>query len=263
MADPISIASGVAGIIALAGSVVATCYKYGCAVKDAPREVQRLLNEVTSLAGVLTGVRTLVDAHSGPTSPPAKASEKPGEEDGRDPPPYEDPWNVDLESLKAPVEDCRAVLQELQDALSGASWERRGERDQKLKRAFKRLMWPLKQRETDALASRLERCKATFLSALTATNISISTDLLNIVEDIRGTLAVDRWERQLEARKAEVQRIYKWLSPVDPAVAHRAAQKLHLGGTGQWIFDHPAWKEWASSKRGLLWLKGIREWISH
>ena len=256
MADPVSVASGVAGIITLAGAVVATCYRYGCAVKNAPHEAQSLLHEVTSLAGVLTGVRALVEARSRPTLPPEEVPEKSGKDD--DPPPYEEAWAVDLASLEGPVEDCRATLQELKDALDSAGWER----DRKLRRVFTRLAWPLKRPQTDAIISRLERCKSTFLSALTATNLSVSTDILHAVEDIRGSLAVDRWERQLAARKAEMERIYKWLSPVDPAVAHRAAQKLQLGGTGQWIFKHPAWKEWAGSERGLLWLRGIRKCIS-
>ena len=256
MADPLSIAAGVSGLISLAGEVTLTCYRYGCAVKHAPKEIQDLLNEITSLTGVLASVQALIDAHadqqrSTDDVPPADAKDK---EDSDPPPPYElGAPKVDLKRLEPPVADCRAVLGDLKGKLQRASFED----DHRVRKAFKRFTWPLKQPETREMLHRLERDKATFISALTSTNVAVSVQVLDVVQDIRGALAIDRFERKLERQRADMQRLYKWLSPVNPAVAHRAAQHLHLEGTGEWLFRETAWTEWAEGKCDLLWLRGI------
>ena len=60
MTDPLSLAASLAGLLSLTGAIVSNCYRYGCAVRDAPLEIQSLVNELTAVAGVLVGVRGLV-----------------------------------------------------------------------------------------------------------------------------------------------------------------------------------------------------------
>src|SRR5689334_14417751 len=60
MADPLSISSGIAGILSLAGLVLSQCYQYGCNVAGAPEEAQKLISEVTSLSGILVGIQAMV-----------------------------------------------------------------------------------------------------------------------------------------------------------------------------------------------------------
>ena len=156
MADPISIASGIAGLISLAGSVVSTCYQYGCAVKSAPTEIQKLLGEVMSLSGVLTAVKSLIDAETAKVYTDEKT-------DCRSdyPPPYR------FVELEGPLNDCRCALEEIEAVLKKAS----SKEEHKLGKAFKRLIWPLKQPETMAIVARLERSKSAFMLTLTVTNV--------------------------------------------------------------------------------------------
>ncbi len=127
MTDPLSIATGVAGIISLAGVVIGQCYRYGCGVSDAPDEARRLVFEVTGLSGILVGVQGLV-----------KQSDLPG---------------YQIESV---LKDCKLVLESLSSRLqkyapsSGKSSS---------KRALNRLLWPLRKSETEELIIALERHK--------------------------------------------------------------------------------------------------------
>ena len=236
MADPLTIASG----IVLAGQVISTCFKYGCNVKDAPKEGLQFVDELTSLAGVLTGIKAFVDSREdAPKEPSEKRRHGGRSKDG--PPPYEDAApRVDLAVLTAPIQDCNSVLKEILTRLQ----KLRPEDDGRFKKAIKRLVWPFKQPETMDMIARLERNKTILLSAMTSTTVTVSAQVLDAVQDIRG---------------AHMQRIYKWLSPVDPSIAHRAAQSLRLSGTGQWLFDEVPWKKWASGKSSFLWLRGIRK----
>ena len=251
MADPVSIASGIAGLISLAGQVSLACYQYGCAVKGAPKDIQDLQNEVTSLAGVLTSVQALVEAKDAGSS--SSGQEKSQEVELGDPPPYEAQDHIDLAQIRGSVGDCQLVLEEVRSKLQRAHRDE----DTRIQKNVRRFIWPLKQAETRTLLARLERNKATFVSALASTNVSLSAQVLNVAQDIKRELALDRWERQLERKRVEMRRLYGWLSPVDPAISHRAARKLHQPGTGEWLFREQHWQLWASGKEKLLWLRGI------
>ena len=217
MADPLSIASGIAGLISLAAKVSLACYQYGCAVKGAPREVQALSNEVTNLAGVLTSVKALVEARGSTSSPDDLGKSSAKSDAPNDPPPlYEAAQHVDLEGLKAPVKNCYVILEAVEVKLRQASFDD----DRRVQKVFRRLIWPFKLPETRDMLSKLERYKGTFISALTSTNVSISVQVLDVVQDIRGALAVDRWERQLEKQRADMEQIYRSpkFHPLDASV---------------------------------------------
>ncbi len=68
MADPISISSGKAGLLSLAGLVLGQCYSYGFAVAEAPSEAKRLAAELTHLSGVLVGTQGFVKSTEGESS---------------------------------------------------------------------------------------------------------------------------------------------------------------------------------------------------
>jgi hypothetical protein len=65
MADPISITSGIAGLVSLAGTVLGTCYRFGCAVADVPGEAKRLASELRNLSGVLVGIQGIENHDDG------------------------------------------------------------------------------------------------------------------------------------------------------------------------------------------------------
>lgn len=127
MTDPLSVITGVAGIISLAGAVIGQCYRYGCGVSGAPEEAKRLVSEVTGLSGVLVGVQSLV-----------KQSDLPG-------------YQI-ANSLK----ECKIVLETLSSNLRKYS---PGSSSSSGKRVMNRLLWPLRKTEMEELISTLERHK--------------------------------------------------------------------------------------------------------
>ena len=88
-----------------------------------------------------------------------------------------------LKGLEAPVREFGEVLGEVERGLEKievgieGGIESRGEigvglgKRAKVKRMVGRLVWPFKRQETMGLVERLERCKATFLAALTAADV--------------------------------------------------------------------------------------------
>jgi len=127
MADPLSISSGIAGLISLAGVVIGQCYRYGCAVSGAPEEARRLIAEITGLSGILIGVQSLT----------AENEKSPF------------PWETTVIECRQLLEGLSVRLQKYgPDPAKSSS-----------KRIISRLMWPLRRDETADILSAIERHK--------------------------------------------------------------------------------------------------------
>jgi len=48
--------------------------------------------------------------------------------------------------------------------------------------------------------------------------------------------------------------MFEWLGGVDPSINHYNAVKLHLPGTGGWIFADDGYKTWENERNATLWL---------
>ena len=156
--DPLSLATGIAGLIQISGLVISCCYDYGCAVSSAPTEQRQLLTEINTLSGLLIGLQFRVNADSSNTSDSTYG----------------------MAGIGDTVMECQVILKEVADRLEGVSvgvevgesvgeGERMGAR-RKFRMGIKRAVWPLKKKETIELVDRLERQKATLTMAL-STNI--------------------------------------------------------------------------------------------
>ena len=54
----------------------------------------------------------------------------------------------------------------------------------------------------------------------------------------------------------KVQRILKWLSPLDPWAQHREARDQYRSGTLEWFLKHPTFVQWLNGNTPMLWCPG-------
>lgn len=134
MTDPVSLVTGIAGLLSLAGEVISKCYRYGCAVSGAPDEAKRLVTELTGLSGILVGVQVLVKNSALPE--------------------YQ---------LETSLKNCLYVLQTLSSKLQKYSPESGTSTG---KRTISRLLWPLRRSDTEELITAVERHKNTLSLSL-------------------------------------------------------------------------------------------------
>jgi hypothetical protein len=134
MTDPLSRATGVAGLLSLAGTVISQCYHYGCGVADAPEEAKKLAFEVTSLSGLLVGIQNLAKHHEFPT-----------------------------QDIRPVLQECRTSLQLLSTKLQKHAPQPTKSYKEQL---MKRLLWPLRKTDCEHLIVALERNKRSLSLAL-------------------------------------------------------------------------------------------------
>ena len=243
MADPLSIASGVAGLITLAELVYFGTCRYIRTVKDAKEEARTLSDGLRDLLNVLCQLRLWAARMEA--------------EDGLQP---------SESSCCLPVIDsCHRVLLRLSSRLEKLDPNKSSES------FLRQLKWPFSSSEMRKLMENLEHLKSTITLALSSKNTMAIVDILSkqekvakdvklIKEELKDGLARQRaLEEKLDslASKKDRQTILDFFGKISPAQRHQTSQTLRYPNTGMWLLEADEFKEWLSGIRRALWLSGI------
>lgn len=261
MADPVSVASGVAGLVTLAIQVSGTVYQYASRVKDKSKNVHELRDELLLLGEVLSKLRDFL------SSDEAKSNDFDGD-------------NV----LQRAVSACKDRIERIGDKLKSS--------DGRLGRVVDRLVWPFKEEEVRNLMDSLRRYRNTFAFAAnvqgyrilskTATDARTSLDQLQNLakqtedlyaqqglvmeaaaeqstklKSILGLLPmlestsdeireVSHAMRLQELREQERRTtdILDWLCPLADLHKHKDVQGRRARGTGRWLLETDEFNSW-------------------
>ncbi|KAH8913014.1 hypothetical protein BR93DRAFT_906681 [Coniochaeta sp. PMI_546] len=222
MADPISLAASIVAFVEITDRVIRACKHCIDAVKDAPRDMQIILGEVTSLRAIIDSLN-VADLHVNTLRLVPGLFDKTG-----------------------PVEACLRCLLSLEALLppapsqpSQSGWRRI---------TFAELAWPLKESKARKLLAEISLHKSTLL-------LAINGDMVHDIKDIRA--GVGRLEYRLT--EAQRQEVYRWLECTNPSPLHNSAVKNHERETGTWLLRLPEWTAWLQPDvpRRLLWVHGI------
>jgi hypothetical protein len=231
--DPLSIASGVAGLVTLADVVISRTYNTIIACKHASEDSRRLLREVQTLVGILQGLSSL-ESKIGAA---ALQSHIPA----------------------AQILSCQQTLQNIRDKLEKSDPKEDGiSIFQKAKRTLK---WPLSASDTEKFLSEMERHKATF-------DLALSVDALDAIlssKEANGKTAtkIDHVIHALDRlckieHTKEQRRFLQIIGAGDADEAYRANLKLHQHGTGLWFLEEgKPFSSWLATPCSKLWVYGI------
>jgi hypothetical protein len=137
MAEVLGVAASVAGLMTIADSIVRKGFNFIKDVKEAEESVEKLVEEVNNLSGVLHSLNNVVERL---------------EEDER---------TVDPSTRIHYIESCYKTLKKINDHFDEALPATLLSRGQKLK-------WPLKKAHTKELLDEIGRHKATMILAMGA-----------------------------------------------------------------------------------------------
>lgn len=224
MVEPLSITSGIAGLITLSTAVLAAGYKYLNSVSSAPEDFKSLVRETASLNAVLS---QLISHSLSEQIVPQIISHNLVQQD------VLQDCEQTLHNIQSLIRDCELV--------SG----------QRRKKAVNTLLWPLKQREIIKNHERLGRLCA---SSHTAISIKSASTLQTLEhEQKRGNDIIRELARN--ADEIQEQKILDWLSSLDPAAKHTATTLLKQPGTDEWFFQEQAVLDWMNHGK-LFWVHG-------
>jgi len=225
MADPLSITSGIAGLVTLSTAVLAAGYNYVSSVLSAPEDLKSLVRETASLSAILSQFIS----HSLSNQEGQRSSSH--------------------TLLKQDVlRDCEDTLRNIQSLIHDCELDSKHRR----KNAVNALLWPLKQKEIIKNRERLGRLCATLHSTISVESASTLRALEH--EQKCGNEAVRELARNING--LQEQKILDWLSVLDPTVKHTAITLLKQPGTGEWFLREKPVLDWLHNGE-LFWLHGI------
>ena len=212
-------AATVIQLMQFSGVVLSQCYNYVSKAKNAPKEIQNAIGEVSGLRSNLKHLKPLA-------------------EDSSD---YRFMILKSLNQPKGPFMDCSETLKALEKkltALTEASDVRR------------RLQWPLEAKKIDELLKKLDGHKTAFILALTGDTAKLTAEIEEAISDIKSTVVDIRAKEQRD-------RILEWLKGPEPSTNHHAAQKKKEAGTCEWLLNSTQFKAFGEGDNQLMWLHGI------
>jgi hypothetical protein len=185
-------------LVQFSGDVLLICYNYIQKAKNAPKEVQRTIDKVSSLRSNLEHLKPLAD-----------------DTDHR---------FIIPKSLNQPngtFEDCFETLKALEKKLTART---------EASEARRRLQWPLETKKVNELLQKLAGHKTAFILALTGDVAKSTAEIEVAVRDIKSSLEEMKIKEQRE-------RVLGWLKGPEPGTSHQKAQESKEAGTCEWLIN--------------------------
>ncbi|KAF4901910.1 Vegetative incompatibility protein HET-E-1 [Colletotrichum fructicola] len=233
MADPLSVAASIAGLISVADVVFTRLVKYGKAVNNAEKELKELTKDVNLLGGSLDSLSRLARAL----------------EDGS----FSKNLHMDY------IDDCNEMLEEMKEKLGKVEADS----------AKGKLFWPGRSSRLKAWREDISRHQRLINAALSSDTLQALLQILShedrqleeIHSEIRGirniVSRVDKDSRHSreESRRSKVQAFFLKCNPQE---SYEMSLRLRHPRTGLWLINRlPQFQRWLSAPKSNLWLKGI------
>ncbi|KAF4437624.1 hypothetical protein FACUT_5556 [Fusarium acutatum] len=236
MADPLSLAASIAGLISLADVIFRTTYKFIRAAKDAKDEIQSLLDEINNLSSVLRYLEALTAdlENEGQSSDPTLRNHY--------------------------LNHCHRTFIKIESRVKKASESFKKSRFDGVVRQLK---WPFSSSEMKELLSELSRHKETISVALLADSMRKIQLSLSKSDDIdKKITALGDVARRIEinttiAVNKRKRRILNHFMKANPQPALQTSIKLRYSMTGLWLTESPTFIRWLETPGSKLWLTGI------
>ncbi|KAL3292692.1 ankyrin repeat protein [Colletotrichum asianum] len=226
MADAVSVAASIAGLVSLADVIFTRLIKYGKAVKNAEKELKELTKDVNLLGGSLDSLSRLARALD------------------------DDSFNSNCRMDY--VDDCSETLLDMERKLSKVEADS----------AKGRLLWPGRSSRLKAWREEISRHQGMISTALSADTLQALLQILShedrqtkeIISEVRETRRiVSRVEDDSRRSKLEA-----FFLKYNPQGNYQMSLQLRHPRTGLWLINRlPQFQHWLSASKSALWLRGI------
>ncbi|KAK9776084.1 hypothetical protein SCAR479_07304 [Seiridium cardinale] len=239
MADPLSVASGIAGLIGVADIVFVKTLqirKHYKVAKNAENDVENFSTQISVIAGMLKRLQLLAEALK------------------------DDPFD---HSLKPEVTNaCYHTLREIQKKIKKSEQNLQG-KDQ-VARWREKLRWPFSSDEMRALLQDLSQHQNNLQLALSADSMSSLVLCLSKQESLKSTMAqVSLHTEQIREICVRVhlstqqKAVRDFFMKVNPNEYFSMSLRLRYPSTGLWIRRSAPYQRWLDVPHSHLWLSGI------
>lgn len=238
MADPLSLAASLAGLVSLCDTVFRSVYKYVRSAKEAKDEITKIAQELQSFTGILRGVQALAQSL---------------EEDG-------DTYDPAIRVHH--VYHCEQALNKINERMRRAA--QKVEKGRSIGGLVQQLKWPFSKKETQEVLEELERHKNNM-------NLGIATDSMHkmqillskqketdiVVTETRRVVREIHTEIVVDSKKRRVLNFFMDTSKVNPQTSLDTNIRIRHPMTGLWLTESSVFIQWLDTPGSKVWLSGI------
>jgi len=228
MADPLSVASGVAGLVSLTIQATQLACKYVAEVSNAGETALQCLRSLSLLRDVLERIHESEQSEAVASIITHRTDlVSPGE----------------LEKCTNHVEIVRQRLQALFHD------------DGKVRRR-KALIWPFQSKESAALIKQLEDFRDNLASVTAANSLEVSAKSYAVVSETQKDVSAIKTSMQSGLQDEEARKFFTWIVPEDTEQWRLGNSMTVPVGSGGYFLDSVEFENWMNSTGGILWTHG-------
>jgi ankyrin repeat domain-containing protein 50 len=232
MADPLSVAAAVAGLISLGIQVTRGLVVFYTTCKDQDERIVRIVRRLENL------LKTFGNLDQALQNRQFKADE------------------VDqLESVAIAVENCRDIITELQIELEKfSSTSEKGNTTKKgiqaaAKRAGRKLAYPFRESTLQKLDEDISEFRSNVLVALNVLQLKVFDDVQQDTANLAALVNLMRTSHLSDAAR-------DWLKAPDPFSNYNESCRKRHPRTGLWLVNGPVFQRWLEEHHSFLWMHG-------
>jgi hypothetical protein len=68
--------------------------------------------------------------------------------------------------------------------------------------------------------------------------------------------------RRITYHESDLRKVADWLTPINFRAIQSDTFSKHTSGTGTWFIDHPQFQKWLSGNNQVLWVEGMRKYLT-
>lgn len=226
MADPLSIASGVTGLISFGIQITHALVDFYTAYKGQDTEIVRITENLASLLGTFRVLDTLREKTFKPEEQPL------------------------LRNIENFIKQCETIIQELQDEFIKFQKEPSGGLRDRIQVAGRRVSYPFRKSTLLGLQEAIDAIRDNLSFVLQILDVQNHKSTQDEVSELKSLL-----ERMSLSQVSSA--IRGWLDAPDASVNHNAACAKRHTGTGLWLVKGEAFRGWREQPNSFLWVNGF------
>ncbi|KAF4332836.1 ankyrin repeat [Fusarium beomiforme] len=234
--DPLSISASIAGLVTLADLVFRAALRYSKSVKEVPKEVKALLDEIKDLSLLLHNLSMV--AYGFQLQP--------------------DPQNPATAPKPYHLHECQQLLNRLEKGLPDF------EAQSGLNKLQSRLKWPFTTSDTKEILQAIGRHKQTITIALNSDSLTklqlclsrqeeTRKEIRELKEQVRRVLDIETKISLNEKR----QEVLSTFTKTNPRLDFETNKELRHPMTALWLTEGSEFAEWVSTDKARIWCSGI------
>lgn len=227
MADPLSVAASVAGLLSLAISTTKGLHDYYVACRDMKSDVALTTRKIARLLDMLENLGRQIDTRS-----------------------VQDGDRDLIANIESVMKDCEEAINDLNGELQKLNNEPQEGKLTSIRAAGRRLAYPFRQSTLQKLEEDVDDLMLCLSPALQLLQQSDIGKVLDGVDDTKALLAL--------VRANQVSReIKEWLNAPDATINFNENARKKHPGTGLWLVESSTFENWLKEASSFLWLVGF------